>query len=101
RRVQPHLCRRHLDADPAGLDWRACANVPFLWFGATTADTGQSQERDQQAVVLRSRNKSQLRQDGRALQCRGGASTATEAEGQGCGGGRGALCAVLYPWSLA
>jgi hypothetical protein len=22
------------------LDWRACADVPFLWFGTATADTG-------------------------------------------------------------
>ena len=33
RRVQPHLCRCHLDAELAGLDWRPWADVPVLWFG--------------------------------------------------------------------
>ncbi len=55
------FCQRHLDAEPSGLDWRTCADVPVLWFGAAPADPGQSQEWGQQVLVLRSRNKSQLR----------------------------------------
>ena len=52
------------------------------------ADPGQSQERHQQAFILRPRDKSQLRQDGSALQRRRGAGTAAKAEGQSCRGGR-------------
>src|SRR5271166_723315 len=80
---------------------RPCADVPVLWFGTATADPGQSQERHQQVLILRSRNKSQLRQNGSTLQRRCGASTATQAERQSCRGGRCTLCAVLYCWSPA
>ena len=42
-----------LDADPAGLDWRARPHVSLLWRRTTSACAGQSQERRQQALVLR------------------------------------------------
>jgi transposase len=82
-------------------DWIGAHVRMFRFFGSATADPGQSQERHQQALILRPRNKSQLRQNGSALQRRRGAGTAAKAEGQSCRGGRRPLCAVLYCWSPA
>ena len=36
-RVQPHLRRGDLDAEPAGLDWRTRAHVPLLGRDASSA----------------------------------------------------------------
>ena len=71
-----HLCRGDLDADVAGLDRRPCAHVPLLWGGAASAGAGQSQERHQQGLVLRSGGEPQLCGDGGALRRRRPASPA-------------------------
>ena len=49
------LCRGDVVADAAGLDRRSCPHVPLLRRGAPPAGAGQSQERRQQGLVLRSR----------------------------------------------
>ena len=59
--VQPDLCRSDLDADAAGLDWRARAHVPVLGRSTAAAGAGQPQERDPQGVVLRPGGEPQLR----------------------------------------
>ena len=88
RRVELHVRRGDLDAEPAGLDRLARPGARLVRRRAGADRVGQPQGRRHQGLLLRARGQPDLRRHGGALRHGRGAGAALQAARQGQGRGR-------------